>query len=63
MNDTQPYRDLGPAWLQRETDRIRQRHFQLGRHLPVDMRALLDRAARAARESRAARGTPSALSA
>lgn len=58
MNESQPYGDLGEAWLRHQTTRIRHRHFQFRRHLRLDVAELLDRAARLMRASRGARGQP-----
>ena len=51
MNPTPNYSDLGDAWVRQQLDKIRQRHAQLGGHLPMDMSKLLEQAARLARAS------------
>jgi hypothetical protein len=46
------YADLGDAWVRYQTALFHQRHIQLGRRCRLDIRALLDAAARIARAGR-----------
>jgi len=47
------YAELGDAWVRHQLARLRQRHLQFGRRGPLDVDALLHRAAGTARAARA----------
>jgi hypothetical protein len=52
LTQAEVYADLGEAWMRDQTARLHQRHLQFGRHWPLDVSALLERAARCARAVR-----------
>jgi hypothetical protein len=61
LDRIQAYADLGTAWHREHSARIQQRHLQFGRHLKIDLDALLARAALSGRGEVPPRRSPEDL--